>query len=110
MAKAVKVTSYKKQVLAELNRKVPIVLDFIGTRAEGFAQGDCPVDTGRLRNSISHKVKGDAVYVGSNVVYAKQVEYNDRARHKTGKAHFLRDAVTNHGDEYKAITEAALKD
>jgi phage gpG-like protein len=69
------------------------------------------VDTGRLRNSITNKLgeRENAVYIGTNVEYAPYVEYNDKARHYTGKTHFLRDAVQNHMDHYKAIMEAALK-
>jgi HK97 gp10 family phage protein len=39
----------------------------------------CPVDTGRLRSSITHEVGGDAegmvARVGTNVEYAKYLEY-----------------------------------
>lgn len=51
---------------------------------------------------------GLAVYVGSNVEYAAYVEYRD-AEHKTGKAHFLRDAIQNNMDEYEKIIATALK-
>lgn len=47
-------------------------LERIGLQAEGYAKDLCPVDTGALRNSISHKVDDGepAVYVGSNLKYA----------------------------------------
>ena len=85
-------------------------LEAIGLTAERHAKEDCPVDTGRLRNSISHAVKIDehAVYIGTNVEYAKYVETLDSRHHTTGKAHFLRDAATTHGDEYKRIAEIQL--
>ena len=44
----------------------------------------------------------------TNVEYAPYVEYNDKASHLSGKAHFLRDAVQNNLDHYRAIMEAAL--
>ena len=44
----------------------------------------------------------------TNVEYAPYVEFNDKAHHNTGKAHFLRDAVQNNLDHYRAIMEAAL--
>lgn len=106
--KNVKVTSHKREVLTELERKVMLALKAIGLQAEGYAKKDCPVDTGRLQNSIANKVKGDAVYIGTNVVYAKYVEYNDHVTHVTGKAHFLRDAATTHGEEYKNIAKDIL--
>ena len=44
--------------------------------AEGYAKDLAPVDTGRLRNGISHAVSEDemAAYVGTNVSYAPYVE------------------------------------
>jgi hypothetical protein len=46
---------------------------------ESMAKRLCPVDTGRLRASISHTLgedDGEVVgYVGSNVVYAPPVEF-----------------------------------
>lgn len=110
MAKTVNIISYRQDVLNELQNKVRLALESVGSTAADYAADDCPVDTSRLKNSISHKVKGNAVYIGTNVVYAKQVEYNDRAKHENGKAHYLRDAATTHGDEYKALVEAALKE
>lgn len=103
------VVSRADEVIAALRRQVALGLESIGQEAEGYAKDECPVDTGRLRNSISHAVEGDNVYIGTNVEYAPYVEYRDKARHTTGKAHFLRDAATTHTDHYKAIMEAALK-
>lgn len=110
MATSIELISKRIEVLNELQSKIRLALESIGTEAVNYAIDECPVDTGRLRGSIAHKVKGDAVYIGTNVKYAKYVEYNDKARHKNGKAHFLRDAATTHGDHYKAIAEAALKE
>ena len=79
------------KVLATLTQSLTVALEAIGQEAEGYAKADCPVDTGRLRNSITHKVKPTekAVYVGTNVEYGVYVEYGDYA-HETGKKHFLR--------------------
>lgn len=41
---------------------------------EGNAKSRCPVDTGRLRNSITYKVEGLEGAVGTNVVYAPYME------------------------------------
>ena len=97
-----------KEFLAEFLRKKALSLIAIGEAAEGHAKDECPVDTGRLRNSISHAEDDDTAYIGTNVEYAPAVEFRDIA-HKTGKAHFLRDAATTHGDEYKNIVETILK-
>lgn len=41
---------------------------------ERSAKENCPVDKGRLRQSITHKVKGTKGSVGTNVEYAPYVE------------------------------------
>lgn len=104
-------TDNSEQVLDALRRQLVLGLEAVGQEAEGYAKDDVPVDTGRLRNSIAHKVDSSeqAVYIGTNVEYAPYVEFNDKAQHPSGKAHFLRDAATTHGDRYKSIIEAALK-
>lgn len=87
-------------------------LKAIAVKAETYAKNDCPVDTGRLKNSITNAVIDKSAYIGTNVEYAPYVEFMDRRNakpRKTGKAHFLRDAASTHGDEYKKIMEAALK-
>lgn len=51
----------------------------------------CPVDTGRLRQSIGLKKIGDGHYrVGTNVVYAPFVEFGTR---RTRAQPFLRPAL-----------------
>lgn len=96
------------EIISAFNRQVELGLKAIGQKAEGYAKADCPVDTGRLRDSISNAIQEDGVYIGTNVEYAPYVEFHDMA-HKVGKAHFLRDAATTHGDEYKEIMNTALK-
>lgn len=85
----------------------------IGRTAEKYAKADCPVASGRLKNSISYTVTDDfaeiGIYIGTNVVYASYVEFIDRFKHPVGKAHFLRDAATTHNAEYTALMETALK-
>lgn len=93
----------------EKDEKITDALELIGLEAEGYAKEDCPVDTGLLRNSISHAQEKTTAYIGTNVEYAAKVEYGDNIEHTTGKAHFLRDAATNHSDEYKKIVEQVLK-
>lgn len=122
---------YSAEVLEALGEQVEIGLQAIGMEAEGYAKDETPVDSGRLRNSIAwatENAEGNAdvpmqegdstpkgrpepnsVHIGSNVEYAVYVEYGDYA-HKVGKKHFLRDAMTNHGDHYREILKAALED
>lgn len=49
-----------------------------------------------------------SLLVGSNVKYAPAQEMNDNYNHTVGKAHFLRDAMQNHRQEYKEIIEAVI--
>ena len=108
-------------------------LSAIGTTAERYAKQETPVDLGRLRNSMTHVVQGDSVYIGSNVEYAPYVELgtgiyasdgNGRKDswvyfdEKTGKFrltrgskphHMIRRAVTEHTDEYREIVKAAFE-
>lgn len=42
---------------------------------ENAAKQNCPVDTGQLKNSITHEVTDNEGYVGTNVEYAPYVEF-----------------------------------
>lgn len=46
-----------------------------GYKIQGDAQKLVPVDTGRLKTSISVKMENEIVYIGTNVFYGKYVEY-----------------------------------
>ena len=88
-----------------LPEQIAKALEAIGLTAEGYAKDECPVDTGRLRNSISHAVDDNAAYIGTNVEYGPNVELGTSRQ----KPHpFLRPAASEHGDEYKEIARAAL--
>jgi len=65
------------------------------------------VRTGRLRNSLTHEVlSGEkAVVVGSAVEYARYVEGGTQ---KMPARPFLRPAIVDHVDEYKALIQEAL--
>lgn len=72
MAIDVKITDNSDEFLKALPEQIEQALTAIGLTAESYAKQDCPVDTGRLRNSITHAVEAgeQAVYIGSNVEYA----------------------------------------
>ena len=156
----VKVTDNSAIFKKAKDEAVARALEAIGKTAERHAKERCPVDTGLLRNSITHAVSGEspviseykasyseeknkkgkrysarskkadsltfkqgkysgktpeepngkkAVYIGTNVEYARAVETSDSMNHPSGAAHFLRDAAATHGDEYKRIAEIQLK-
>ena len=66
----IKFTSNVNDILSALEKGIKNGLEAIGLTAETYAKKETPVDTGRLRNSISHTVDGEAAYIGSNVEYA----------------------------------------
>ena len=82
-------------------------LEKVGLVAEGYAKRLCPVDTGRLRNSITHAMEGsEAVVIGTNVEYAPYVELGT-ARQKAQP--YLRPAAVDHVSEYRGIIEGELR-
>lgn len=103
-----KITDYSAEVLAEMGEAVLRALERVGTEAEGYAKDLCPVDTGRLRNSITHQVDtgGDAVYIGTNVEYGPYVELGT---YRQAAQPFLKPAVTGHLQTYRNIVEDELK-
>lgn len=96
-------------VLSELELKEAKALEMIGIKAEGYAKALCPVDTGNLRNSITHQVdlSVDGVYIGTNVEYGPYVELGT-VKMPGGKP-FIRPAIENHMSEYKQIAINELK-
>ena len=106
----VKIIKNNLNVIAKAsNEAVDVILEAIGIYAQEYAADGAPVDTGRLKGSMTHQLGDKCVYVGTNVEYAPYVEWIDRYHHNTGHAHFLRDAVTQHSEEYKQLAETYLR-
>ena len=130
--------NYSQKALNAMHTQVTRALETCGLLAEGYAQvrltEQKAVDTGNLRNSITHKVvvnnNEHSVYVGTNVEYAPYVEYGtgkyyDGGRktpwfyqddngnwHKTEgmKARpYLRPAISDHQKEYEKIIKEELE-
>lgn len=97
-----------KLIESAMNKAIAAALEEIGLAAERFAKRACPVDTGRLRNSITHALDMDeeAVYIGTNVEYAPYVE-NGTSRRKG--VYFLKGAAQDHGSYYRGIMEKHLR-
>lgn len=105
--------SNRKEVLDAIEQKKRMALEIIGGKAESYAKQLCPVDTGRLRNSITHQqLDENTEVIGSNVEYAPFVElpHHTSAGTLVPGQPFLRPAAENHTDEYKRILEQTLKD
>lgn len=107
-------------------------LEKCGLVAEGYAKKLCPVDTGNLRNSITHTVdeQEPVAIIGTNNEYAAYVElgtgkyaeggrptpwvYQDDEGHWHWTAGnpaqpFLKPAVADHQQTYRNIIEDELK-
>lgn len=125
-----------EEVLLALKKAKIRGLKTIGMTAERHAKEDpnMPVDTGLARNSITFALageeantkeykadkgdekgvyngtadgeKGEAVYIGSNVQYFPFIENGSRT---INARHVLRNAATNHTDEYKRLMEDSMK-
>lgn len=103
---SVTMKSNKDEIMLNIQEAVAQALEAIGITAEAHAKEICPVDTGRLRASISHAVDGDTVVIGTNVEYAPAVELGT-SRQKAKP--YLRPAATQHSDEYKELATRALR-
>lgn len=118
-----KVISHKRMVLDELEKACKEALEACGGTAEGHAKEQCPVDTGTLRNSITHEAESTrSEAIGTPTSYAPYVElghHQQPGRYvpKLGKRlvrefvpgkPYLRPALENHQDEYKTIIEKAF--
>lgn len=132
MSFEVNISDNSAELLRELEKKKQAALEAIGVTAESYCKLLVPVDTGRLRSSMTHSVKGDDVYIGTNVEYAMWLElgtgiyasdgkgrqspwgYYDRdgKYHRTRGTkprHMLKKAASEHTEEYKRIIENQMK-
>ena len=84
-------------------------LEKVGLAAERYAKELCPVDTGRLRNSITHVISNDGKFVaiGTNVEYARAVEFGVKSQNRPAQP-FLVPAAEQHADQYRSIIESEL--
>lgn len=92
----------REAIANAIDRALVAALEEVGLVAEGYAKRACPVDTGRLRNSITHIVDEGTrhVVIGTNVEYAPYVELGTRHRKPQP---FLKPAANDHYSTYKGI-------
>ena len=132
----VSLTDSSPEVLAALNNAIDRAFDAIGETAVGYAKDIIEkanrVDTGLLVGSIDTDHDDRAIVIGTNVPYAiwhevgTGVYASDGTGRKTPWAfqdskgewhltsgvkplHYLRNAATEHTDEYKAILKESLE-
>ena len=138
------------QLMQNINSKIHTALETCGLQAEanaklnitdttrsgvnliGYEKDNSRVDTGRMRNSVTHTVSGNTVYIGSPLEYAVYNElgtgiyasqaggrqspwgyYDSKGAFHITRGmkpiHFLRNAIADHVSEYKEILETYLK-
>lgn len=133
---SVDLTDNSPEVLEAMRQQAQVALEMCGLLAEGYAKLNITeqkaVDTGNLRNSITHKVDPDelACYVGTNVEYAPYIEFGTGEFSQTGGRQtpwvykgsdgnfymttgmqprpYLRPAINDHMDEYKQVIADVL--
>lgn len=114
-----------KETMDLFNQRCETALKAVGGIAVDYAELQCPVDTGRLRNSLTYAVgesqggqndnsgesakpsdyalhgkpKDKVCVIGTNVEYAEPQE---------NKHHYLRDAAGNHTAQYKSLIKDIL--
>ncbi len=109
----VKFDDYSDKFIEELNDKLVTALEACGLQAERHAKLKCPVDTGRLRNSITHEQTNETTEtVGSNVEYAPYVElgHTTPSGGTVPPQHFLQSAIEDHTSDYQAIIKQYLSE
>jgi len=103
-----KYVSYRTQRERELVNKLDSNMAKATAIVERQAKEDCPVDTGRLRSSITGKQEreGDKIIgiVGTNVEYAPHVEYGTA---KTPAQPFLFPALEKKKNEIMELLKSA---
>lgn len=135
MAINIDIEDHSEEFLKELADKIPVALEECGLVAEGYAKRLCAVDTGLLRNSITHAAGGkpaaistysddpgmqhgqydgtapkedvETMYIGTNVEYAPYVETGTT---RTRAQPFIKPAIADHVDQYRQIIEKRLKE
>lgn len=128
----IEITDNSGRVRDELQHSVLRALEKCGLTAEGYAKRLCPVDTGNLRNSITHVVDvlNNEAIIGSATEYAAYVElgtgkyypggrqtpwtYQDakgqwHLTHGQRAQPYLKPAVADHAQQYRGIIESELK-
>ena len=97
-----------KEISEDIKAALLRGLETCGLVAEGYAKKLAPVDTGNLRNSITHEVDEDepAAYIGTNVEYAP---YQELGTIHMKAQPFLKTAVAANANIYRKIIEKELK-
>ncbi len=75
------------KISENLTSGLQVALGEAGELVRKDAVMNCPVDTGRLRQSITSHVEGNSAIIGSNVEYAPYVEFGTGSKGDKSVAH-----------------------
>lgn len=87
-------------------------LEKAGLLAEGYAKTELEsnprrIDTGRLRNSITHMQEDEETeIIGTNVEYAPYVHYGTQRMEAN---EFIKNAIDKHTAEYREVIQGELR-
>ena len=95
----------KEYFLKGVSGSNKVAMTTIGLLVENYARAICPVDTGRLRNSITSVADDESVTIGSNVEYAPYVELGTS---RQSPQPFLGPSIEEHLTEYENIIKDEL--
>lgn len=127
----IEIVDNSRQVRREMEAACLRVLEKCGLAAEGYAKQLCAVDTGNLRNSITHQVQSSELvcYIGTNNEYAVYVELGTGIHYPGGRQTpwvyqdargnwhitrgqraqpYLKPAIAGHVTEYQRIIRTGL--
>lgn len=95
-----------KAILNATTQQQKQVLQMWGDFIEGQAKDRAPVDTGNLRNSITHAEDSTSTTIGSAVSYSV---FQELGTSKMPAHPFLRPAIEQNESNLKNIAEKILK-
>lgn len=130
---SIRYEDHSEEVLKEFDAAIFRALEKCGLMAEGYAKKLVPVDSGNLRDSISHVVDPDepAAFVGTDSEYGPYVELGTGKYYQGGRQDpwvyqgakgqwhlthgqraqpYLKPAVADHQKTYANIIEDEMKD
>lgn len=108
----IRIDDHSSEYLGSVDRALSAALEAVGIHIEGEAKEELEntprrIDTGNLRNSITHEVVDaeKAVYVGTNVEYGIYVH---EGTSKMAPNRFLKNAVERNKDQITDYIKKSL--
>ena len=92
---------------AVAHRRASVAVAKTAASIDSTAKAFAPVDTGNLRNSISHDVKGTEAEIGPTASYGAHVEYGTS---RMAPHAYMGPALDRHGHELQTALEQIAAD